>query len=259
MTRTVDIKKGFFPFAFGFKSELLPERVLMLPYLPVSVIEKNRHIRDKRAGRLYRTIFLEGGQNAAAIVITGMGGALSGDCVLALAEAGAREVIFAGSCGGLPPCGIGDIIVCSSAVDGEGFSRYHRSGTSTGYTVREGISHKPDSTLTDIIYKRMMSIAGDDTGVHRGGVFTTGSLLSETAFNIKSLTDEGLLGIDMETSAVFCAAQSFGIKAVSVMTVSDLPLSIPFWEKVDKKNAKEYGHTFETVLLNLIEIAENLT
>jgi uridine phosphorylase len=188
-----------------------------------------------------------------------MGGALSGDCVLALAEAGAREVIFTGSCGGLPPCGIGDVIVCTSALDGEGFSRYHGPVDQAVSTINTETAHKPDAGFSDIIYERMVSMMGEGTGLYRGGIFTTGSLLSETPDNMRVLRDKGVIGIDMETSAVLCAARSRNIKAAAVMTVSDLPLYSPFWNKLEKKSAKKYEHTFETVLLNLIDITENPT
>ncbi len=140
-----------------------------------------------------------------------------------LCHSPASEGIGVGYCGALQPgIEIGTIIIPDRARIGEGTSKYYG---------KDEVSY-PDQDLV----KRLVGATrrfGCEPLV--GEIFSIDAAFMETPDFLESLARQGILGIDMEMSALFSIAQYHGKKAAGILVVSDKPyegplhsLSIPF-------------------------------
>jgi purine-nucleoside phosphorylase len=116
-----------------------------------------------------------------------------------------------GYCGGLQPeIEIGKIIIPNKARIGEGTSRYYGK---TEFST-------PDQQMV----KRLLDVTwryGYEPLL--GEVYSIDAPLMETPDFIEELSREGILGIDMETSALFSIAEYHSKRAAAVLVVSDKP------------------------------------
>lgn len=137
--------------------------------------------------------------------------------VHAFGSVGTTIVVQIGSCGGLQPSlRTGDILLPERAAIGEGTSQYYGGGD---------VAH-----ATPVLVDRLET-AFKQRGftVHRGPHITASALFAQPPGLIGSWHDAGYLGVDMETSAVFSAAASFGMQAVSALFVWDELLAGRTW------------------------------
>lgn len=126
-----------------------------------------------------------------------------------LVALGARRVIFLGWTGGLSPVlSPGDLILPDEAISEEGTSRHYS---------RER-RPRPSSTLLQEVQQALK-----DHGLlfHQGPVWTTDAPYRERIDKIKIFQSRGVLGVEMETSAIFTVSIFRGIEAVAVLIVSD--------------------------------------
>jgi purine-nucleoside phosphorylase len=123
---------------------------------------------------------------------------------------GTRRVVLIGSCGALQP-GVrtGDVVIPSKARVGEGATQYYDA------TVEWS---KPDSECAE---RARAAVEGSGTPVHSGPLLTTSALFAQGPERIEEWKNEGYLGVDMETSAVFSVARVFGLEAVSLVFAWD--------------------------------------
>lgn len=129
--------------------------------------------------------------------------------VHALGATGTPAVVQIGSCGGLDPdVATGDVVVPERAVIGEGASQYYGGHNIALATPR----------LVDEVARRL---ATRGRTVHRGLHLTTSSLFMQPEGTIDRWRRTGYLGVDMETSAVFSAAERMGMEAVSMVFAWD--------------------------------------
>jgi uridine phosphorylase len=123
-------------------------------------------------------------------------GALEGAIAL-----GARQVLFFGICGSLQPdLKIGDIVVAESAIREEGTSFHYLPADVPARASR-----------------RLL----DATDLPRGVIWTTDAPYRETRTKVSRLASEGVLGVEMEVSAVYALAQYRGIDALALLVISD--------------------------------------
>jgi len=149
--------------------------------------------------------------------------AASFDIEAYLCHSPAVEGIGLGYCGALQPgIEIGTIIIPDRAAIGEGTSRYYE---------KHGVSC-PDPDLV-----RRLAEAARRCGYEPlvGEVFSTDGVFMETPELLGDLARRGIIGIDMEMSALFSIAEYHGKRAAGILVVSDKPyegplhsLSIPF-------------------------------
>jgi purine-nucleoside phosphorylase len=152
----------------------------------------------------------------------GMGAPVVGDVVLALSCTPCRQIIFTGSFGGLTDeFSIGDLMVVTESISGDGYSNYLREGDLTTDSFLKPAN--PDPGLTGILEKNAQRISTDNgVTVHKGRVFSSDSILGEYS-RLNSITQKyGCTGIEMETSAVFSAASLVGIQSAAILMVSDV-------------------------------------
>lgn len=146
-------------------------------------------------------------------VTVGNGGRYAPDTAITteiLCGGGAETLIRVGSCGSLQEnVKIGDIVIITGALRGDGTSRYY---------VTDNFSTVAHSEVVTALKK-----AADRLNVryHLGRIFTTDALFQETPELIQQLNELNILSIDMVTSTFLTIAQVRGKKAGAVLAVSD--------------------------------------
>ena len=146
-------------------------------------------------------------------VTIGNGGRYAPDTAITteiLCGAGTQSLIRVGSCGSLQDhIKIGDLVIVTGALRGEGTSRYY---------VAENFSTIGNAEIINALKQ-----AADDLKVryHLGWIFTTDALFQETPELIQQLKEQNVSSIDMVTSTFLTVAQVRGKKAGAVLAVSD--------------------------------------
>lgn len=167
----------------------------------------------------YKGFNLDFNKKRLTVVITGPGSSRVGDAVLALQDTRCRVVLYSGAAGGISEnIRVGDLAVPSSAIIGDGFSRYH-----TNIFEKDILSNY--SQCSEDLIQKFKNYIGEEANfsVHSGEIFTTESLFSETEEFLTHLKRSNISFIDMETSAFFTAAKKIDVKSMAIHYVSDLP------------------------------------
>src|SRR5437868_3865575 len=114
---------------------------------------------------------------------------------------GARRILFFGICGSLQPdLRIGDMLAVDEAIREEGTS-YHY--------LPADVPARASRRLLEAI------------DLPTGKIWTTDAPFRETRTKAARLAKEGVLGVEMEVSAVYALAQYRGVEALAVQVVSD--------------------------------------
>jgi purine-nucleoside phosphorylase len=183
-----------------------------------------------------------------------MGAGIAGDCVLALKDTTASDLVFIGSAGGLNGVGIGDIVAVGKACNAESFSTYYDSAKSFTRLVRDAHRVESSRSLTGKTVEKLTEHARGGEIVKRGDVFTTGSLFCETETNIRELERAGFSAIEMELSAVMTAARVIRIKSAAALFISDEPLLKPLWREMEKEEKNKYDHSIDVIIKSVIDL-----
>lgn len=151
--------------------------------------------------------FLDGGRGSPQAV----------DTVETLAALGVKNIIAIGMCGAYNDnVAIGEIIAPQKAFVEEGTSLHYYEFIEESF---------PDADF--------LKMAVQSFNLADYPIVSTDAVYRQT-FNKEQLwREKGAVGVDMETSAIFSVAQYLGLKAVSLLMVSDMhPLSLdaPKWE-----------------------------
>lgn len=104
----------------------------------------------------------------------------------------------------------------TAAVRGEGASKYFVDESypaMADFQLLKALS----STVDDVFYEY-------DISIHYGPIYTTDSFAAETRDFLELWRSRNLLGIEMETSAIYTLARLYGKKSVSAHVVSDNPI-----------------------------------
>ncbi len=162
-----------------------------------------------------------------------------------LVALGVRRVVALGWCGSLQPhVRIGDVVLPTGALSEE--------GTSAHYPLDDDVEPGPAAGLLGVLGSVLEGgglggVADDSKGtegtegtggtrekegtggrggggelkVHRGRVWSIDAPYRETVRKVLLHQREGILGVDMETSALFTVARYRGIDLAAVLVVSD--------------------------------------
>ena len=120
------------------------------------------------------------------------------------------NIIRIGTCGSLDEnIKIGDLFVVDEIIRGDGVTPYY---------VDKDFKTAADKKLADTLYDvaKAMGLA-----VHRGVCWTTDALLRETREIVEAKRKEGARAVDMVSSTLLTIAQTYNIKAGSILAVSD--------------------------------------
>ena len=146
-------------------------------------------------------------------VTVGNGGRYAPDTAITteiLCGAGAQALIRVGSCGSLQEhVKIGDLIIVTGALRGEGTSSYY---------VANNFSTRAHPEIVDALKRAAESL---QVRFHLGWIFTPDALFQETPELIAQLTEQNVSSIDMVTSAFLTIAQVRKKKAGAILAVSD--------------------------------------
>ncbi|MFQ5684062.1 MAG: hypothetical protein ACE5HC_12410 [Candidatus Binatia bacterium] len=153
------------------------------------------------------------GSHKGKRVTVGNGGRYAPDAAITteiLCAGGVECLIRIGSCGSLQgPIKIGDLIIVTGAVRGEG---------TTTYYVPKNFSTVSHREVLHALTKAAQSLK---VRYHLGWIYTTDALFQETPELIDELQQQSISGIDMVTSAFLTIAQVYDKKAGAILAVSD--------------------------------------
>ena len=104
---------------------------------------------------------------------------------------------------------VGDLFVVDEVIRGDGVTPYY---------VDNGFKTVADKKISDTLYE-----IGKNMGlsIHRGKAWTTDALLRETREIIEAKRKEGAKAVDMVSSTLLTIAQTYKVKAGSILAVSD--------------------------------------
>ena len=124
---------------------------------------------------------------------------------------GVKTLMRVGSCGSVrKEIRLRDVILAMGACTDSAVNRYRFGG--------KDFSPIADFGLLETAY----GIAGDrGLPVHVGNVFTTDLFYHDDPDYWKKWADYGILAIEMETTALYTIAAKYGVRALTILTVSD--------------------------------------
>ena len=158
--------------------------------------------------------------------------------------AGARHFIGVGGCGGLQTSSPGGTCFVVSEA-------WRDEGTSLHYLPLHAPTTVPDASLTAALEN---VLAQANLSPRRGAVWTTDAPFRELSGTVERFRAEGVIGVDMEASAMFALGSCREVPVASVMVVADV-LSDP-WEP-NLRNSR-VGQTSEDVCQALVDSIEEL-
>lgn len=136
---------------------------------------------------------------------------------------GVRRVLALGWCGSLQhDVRIGDVVIPTGALSEE--------GTSAHYPLSDGSPPGPSHDLLHTLGRVLMGPEGADPEgfqngnglrMHRGRVWSIDAPYRETIQKVLQYQREGILAVDMETSALFTVARYRAIELAGILVVSD--------------------------------------
>jgi uridine phosphorylase len=176
--------------------------------------------------------------------MTGFGAPYFACLVERLVACGAQVILFSGAIGAFQPeLQIGDFIIPTHAMIGEGTSHYYPS------TEHLPQPHPQILEVLDAACKKV------DVLPYHGTVWTTDAAYREMRSQVAQLQQQGVLGVDMETSALFTIAQHHQIKAGCIHRVSD-SLATLQWQPHFHSQPYSYASTVVTpqILIECIHL-----
>jgi purine-nucleoside phosphorylase len=128
-----------------------------------------------------------------------------------LITGGVAKIVFWGWCGAVSgKVKIGDIIVPNGSIIDEGTSRHYGAGFAS---VAE-----PASEMTK---KIKGALKRHRLGFKEGTVWTTDAIFRETRTKVEQFQSQGVLAVEMETSALFAVGKYRAVKVGALLVVSD--------------------------------------
>ena len=134
-----------------------------------------------------------------------------------LAAYGVLQVLALGYCGSLQEgIHIGDLIMPTDAIREEGTSFHY---------LRGDLPSQPDDGMQKLLSR---CLSNRDEDFYMGRIWTTDAPYRETRKKIVTHQKAGVLGVEMEMSAVFALCRARGLRVGAALAVSD-ELSGPRW------------------------------
>lgn len=158
---------------------------------------------------------------AVTFIKTHIGAPVCMDAALSLGLTACEECLFIGSVGALDPAmRLGDIVVPEFSVCGDGASRYLLPG-SLAENNPFGMRAYPDAALNGRLIQAAKRIAGEKgVGFHTARNFSIDTIFAQFS-RIDAILALGCNTVEMETAAVFRAAELAGYRMAALFSVSD--------------------------------------
>jgi hypothetical protein len=201
---------------FGLDPAAVGETCVLIPFARKNILS-GLGVGKFNRGLLYSAA--SGG--LCTVILTRIGPVFAGDAVLALAETSCREVIFLGTCGLIPPGGgreIGSLVCPSLWYARESFTELVRGDDSSGVVI------SPDPKLRlSLLRAGGLEDEKGPTGISFGSLRLQEELLPVWRGRVVEV-------VDLESAAVLSAASRIGIRAVSLLAVSDIVGLRPYYQ-----------------------------
>lgn len=124
---------------------------------------------------------------------------------------GVKQIVRAGTLGAFTPeLRVGDLVLAMSACTDSG----------TGHIAFNGMQYAPTAHF-ELLEKAVSEVKKTAQPYHVGTVFSTDRFYGDEADRWKIWIEHGVLGVEMETSAIYTLAAKHKAKALSLLTVSD--------------------------------------
>lgn len=124
---------------------------------------------------------------------------------------GTKKNIHLGSCGGLDPDGNSlDLIIPTYSYGDESSTRMYQRN------IKDN-KHYPDQNLS----RQIKNLVDPNFSVHEGPIITVQAMMAETLTDVKNWSEEGYVGVEMETAIVFAISNHFKIPSSAIFYVSD--------------------------------------
>jgi purine-nucleoside phosphorylase len=189
-----------------------PVAVMVAMEKDMALVRRSMGIRGRPAGKIMTSSLYKATCHDQDIAIVGpMLGAPHAVMILEkLIVLGAKKILFLGWCGSVRKrVQIADLVVPDRAVIGEGTSAY--------YPLKNG-GPRPSEGIVRAVEE---SLEACSISFHKGLVWSTDAPYRETRDKVVSLQREGVLGVDMEISALFAAARFRQVEIGALLVVSD--------------------------------------
>jgi len=189
-----------------------PVGVMVVMNKDMALIKRSMDIRTKASFRILNSRLYSGTYRNQEIAIVGpMLGAPHAVMLLEnLTVLGVQKILFFGWCGSIQQgLAIGDIVVADSAVSDE--------GTSAHYPVSDPYPG-PSVALLNVIEQSLKECS---IPFRRGTIWSTDAPYRETKEKILFFQRLGVLGVDMELSALFTVASFRQVEIGALLVVSD--------------------------------------
>ncbi|HQT99140.1 MAG TPA: nucleoside phosphorylase [Acidimicrobiales bacterium] len=168
----------------------------------------------------WRAMWLRDGDDRVGVV-EGFGFGAPGAAIVfeELVALGATRFVNLGYAGALADdVTFGDLVLCTKALRDEGVS--HHYAAPARYA---DASSRLRAALASTLRRR-------DHAFVEGANWTIDALYRETREEAEAYRDEGVLTVDMEASALFVIAQTYGVEVAALFVVSDHLLGAETWK-----------------------------
>ncbi|MGD2142359.1 MAG: hypothetical protein PVH79_02635 [Candidatus Bathyarchaeota archaeon] len=188
----------------------------------------------------------------ATVLNSRIGSPTASDCAYYLRFTACHNIIYTGLIGSLQPeIRVGDLIVPTAALRGEGASKYFVDEAYPAVADFQ-LLRKLASTLENAYLET-------DVEVHYGPIYTTDSFAAETPEFLKLWSSRRLLGIEMETSAIYVIASMYGMRAASVHVVSDNPITkMSFFDDVPEEDMLRRRKCMDILIEALVDFLKKI-
>ena len=161
-------------------------------------------------------------------------------CLEKLIALGATRIIVCGWCGSLQPdLGVGELVLPTWGISEE--------GTSGHYPVEKSVASSPQLRMA---LKAFFAQTGKK--LREGPIWTTDALYRETREKVVRYGGEGILGVDMECSALMQVAAFRGVELAALLMVSDLLWQDPWQPGFQSKEFRTRSQGLVAELLRCV-------
>lgn len=189
-----------------------PVAVMVAAEKDLAVIRRSMRMAGEAAGRILYSRLYTGMYDHQDMALVGplLGAPYAAMVLEKLMVLGAQKILFFGWCGSIRQgLRVGDFLVPDRAVSDE--------GTSAHYPVDDPYP-RPSGAVLKAIEE---SLAECSIPFHKGPVWSTDAPYRETRQKVLRLQSEGVLGADMELSALFTVASFRQAEMGALLVVSD--------------------------------------
>lgn len=191
-----------------------------------------------------RTVYqMDVAGSPVAVLHPGVGAPMAAASLETLIAMGARRIIVIGGAGALvPELALGDLVLVSEAVRGE--------GTSYAY-LPAGEQARSGEKLRDLLHRHLEKRTQP---FHTGMAWTTDAIYRETRSLVEQRRRQGCLVVEMEAAALFAVGAFRGVQVAALVYAADT-LAGESWDHRDWRNLPELRRKMLTLAAEALVFA----